>query len=302
MALEKTLESPLNCKEIQPVHPKGNQAWILIERTDAEAEAPILWPPDVKNQLIGKDPDAGKDWGQEEKGATEDEIVRWHYRLSGLRKLWETVKDREAWWAAVHGVAKSQIQLSNWTTTTNLEWSASLFDLSLPSLYGGQLVLQMNRLEMFQVLLQIWFHFLLTTVLLGRCCHPQNFLIPFILKILICVIYWHQLCQVLVAQSCLTVTPWTISSIRLLCPWNSPGKNIGMGCQSLLQGVDLNYLKILICIIYWHQLCAKDHVKYLPCVSNPIAMLQRGLCWPVLLIRKLRLQEVRRYIQCDRMG
>ena len=186
VALEKTLESPLNCKEIQPVHPKGNQAWILIERTDAEAEAPILWPPDVKNQLIGKDPDAGKDWGQEEKGATEDEIVRWHYRLSGLRKLWETVKDREAWWAAVHGVAKSQIQLSNWTTTTNLEWSASLFDLSLPSLYGGQLVLQMNRLEMFQVLLQIWFHFLLTTVLLGRCCHPQNFLIPFILKILIC--------------------------------------------------------------------------------------------------------------------
>ena len=75
-----------------------------------------------------------------------------------------------------------------------------------------------------------------------------------------------------------------------------------MGCQSLLQGVDLNYLKILICIIYWHQLCAKDHVKYLPCVSNPIAMLQRGLCWPVLLIRKLRLQEVRWYIQCDQMG
>ena len=76
--LEKTLESPLDSKEIKPVHPKGNQPWIFIGRIDAEAEAPILWPPDVKNRLTGKDPDAGKDWAQEEKGVTEDEIVRWH--------------------------------------------------------------------------------------------------------------------------------------------------------------------------------------------------------------------------------
>ena len=77
MGLEKTLESPLNCKEIQPVHPKGDQSWVFIGRTDAEAEAeaPILWPLDVKNWLVGKDPDAGKDWGQEEKEATEDELV-----------------------------------------------------------------------------------------------------------------------------------------------------------------------------------------------------------------------------------
>ena len=83
VVLLKTLESPLGCKEIKPVNPKGNQPWILIERTDAEAEAPILWLPDVKSWLIGKDPDAGKDWRQKEKGVTEDEIVGWHHWLDG---------------------------------------------------------------------------------------------------------------------------------------------------------------------------------------------------------------------------
>ena len=82
MLLEKTLESPLDCKEIQPVSPKGSQSWIFIGRIDAEAETPILWPPDVKNWLIGKDPDAGQDWRQEEKGTTEDEMVGWHHRLN----------------------------------------------------------------------------------------------------------------------------------------------------------------------------------------------------------------------------
>ena len=83
VVLEKTLESPLDSKEIQTVHPKGNQSWIFIGKTDAEAETPILWPPDVKNWLIGKDPDAGKVWRQEEKGTTEDEIVGWHHWLDG---------------------------------------------------------------------------------------------------------------------------------------------------------------------------------------------------------------------------
>ena len=81
--LEKTLESPLDCKEIQLVHPKGNQSWIFTGRTDAEAEASILWPPDAKNWLTGKDPDAGKDWRQEEKWMTEDEMVGWHHQLNG---------------------------------------------------------------------------------------------------------------------------------------------------------------------------------------------------------------------------
>ena len=83
VVLEKTLESPLDCKEIQPVHPKGDQSWMFINRTDLEAETPILWPPDTKSWLIRKDPDAGKDWGQEEKGMTEDEMVGWHHRLDG---------------------------------------------------------------------------------------------------------------------------------------------------------------------------------------------------------------------------
>ena len=83
VVLEKTLESPLDCKESQPVHPKGDQSWIFIGRTDVEAETPILWPPDAKSWLIWKDPDAGKDWGQEEKGTTEDKMAGWHHRLNG---------------------------------------------------------------------------------------------------------------------------------------------------------------------------------------------------------------------------
>ena len=80
--LEKTLESPLDSKETKPVHPKGNQSWMFIGRTDTEAETLIPWPPDVKNWLTWKDPDAGKDWRQEEKGMTEDEMIGWHHRLN----------------------------------------------------------------------------------------------------------------------------------------------------------------------------------------------------------------------------
>ena len=83
VVLEKTLEGPLDCKEIQSVHPKGNQSWIFIRRTDAEAETPILWSPDAKNWLVGKDPTAGKDWRQEENGPTEDKMVGWHHWLNG---------------------------------------------------------------------------------------------------------------------------------------------------------------------------------------------------------------------------
>ena len=105
VVLEKTLKSPLDCKEIKLVNPKENQSWIFIGKTDDEAETPILWPPDAKNWFIGKGPDAGKDWRQEEKGTTEDEMVGWHHWLSGLSlsKFWDLVMDREAWCAAVHG-------------------------------------------------------------------------------------------------------------------------------------------------------------------------------------------------------
>ena len=115
--LEKTLESPLDCKEIQPVHPKGDQSWVFFGRNDIEAETPILWPPDEKSWLIWKDPDAGKVWGQEEKGMTEDELVGCHHRLNGHEFAYTpAVHDGQGGLACCRPwVTQNQLWLSDWT-------------------------------------------------------------------------------------------------------------------------------------------------------------------------------------------
>ena len=112
----ETLESSLDCKEIKPVSPKGNQSWIFIGRTDAKIEAPILWPPDAKNQLIGKNPDAGKDSMQEEKGTAQNEKSSITDSMDmSLSKLWELAMDRKCWHAVAHSVAKNRTWVSDWT-------------------------------------------------------------------------------------------------------------------------------------------------------------------------------------------
>ena len=130
LVLEKTLESPLDCKEIKPVHPKGNQSWVFIGRTDAAAEMPILWPPAAK-WLIGKDPDAEKDWRQEEKGTTEDEMVGWHHRLNG-HEFW--VNSKSWWWTGRPGVLQSmgsQRVGHDWATQLNWDTATLIWLLIL---------------------------------------------------------------------------------------------------------------------------------------------------------------------------
>ena len=135
VVLEKTLESSLYSKEIKPVNPKGNQPWIFIGRTAAEAEAPILWLPDAKSWLIGKDPDAAKDWRQEEKGMTEDGMVGWYHQLNGheFEQTPGAGEGQRNLRAIVHGVAKSWTWLSDWT---ELNWT----DNSTHSTFLGNLI------------------------------------------------------------------------------------------------------------------------------------------------------------------
>ena len=141
----KTLESPLDCREIQPVHPKGNQSWIFIGKTDAES--PILWPPDVKNWLLGKDTDAGKDWRWQEKGT---ERMRWLNSIidsldMSLRKLWDLVMDREVCCPAVHGVTMSQTWLSDWTELKyyiNITYFSASLDLAMHLSFSLESVLK----------------------------------------------------------------------------------------------------------------------------------------------------------------
>ena len=133
VVLEKTLESPLDCKENQPVYPKGNQSWIFIGRTAAEAETPVLWPPDMKNWLSLKDPDAGKDGRREEKVTTEDEMVGWHHWLDGyeFEQALGVGDGQGRLVCLVHGVTKSQTRLSE------LNWTILSMEFSRPEYWSG---------------------------------------------------------------------------------------------------------------------------------------------------------------------
>ena len=123
VVLEKTLESPLDCKEIQPVHPKGDQSWVFIEGTGVEAETPILWPRDAKSWLLWKDPDAGQDWGQEEKVTIEDEVVRWHHRLDGHGFGWTPgVGDGQGGLTCCSPWGHEEMDTTEWLKWTELNW------------------------------------------------------------------------------------------------------------------------------------------------------------------------------------
>ena len=133
VVLEKTLESPLDCKEIQPVHPKGNQSWVFFGRNDAKAETPVLWPPHAKSWLIGKDSDAGRRWGQEEKGTTEDEMAGWQ---SPTRWTWVWVNSGSRWWTGRPGVLQfmgSQRVRHHWVTKLN--WTELILKKNLGKPY-----------------------------------------------------------------------------------------------------------------------------------------------------------------------
>ena len=139
VVMEKTLESPLDCKEIQPVHPKGDQSWVFIGRTDTEAETPILWPPHVKSWLIGKDPDAGRDWGQEEKGTTEDEMFGWHHQLDELSlcELRELVMDSGCL-ACCSSWGRKELDTTEWMTWTELNLYDSTPQKGFPDSSAGK--------------------------------------------------------------------------------------------------------------------------------------------------------------------
>ena len=146
VVLEKTLEGPLDCKGIQPVHPKGNQSWIFIGRTGAETEAPIFWPPDVKNWLIRKDPDSGKDWGQEEKGATEDEMVGWLTQWT-----WVWVSSGSRW---CHTTIASSVIFSSHLQSFPASGS---FLMSQFFTSGGQSIGASTSASIFPMNIQDWF-------------------------------------------------------------------------------------------------------------------------------------------------
>ena len=198
--LEKTLESPLDSKEIKPVNPQGNQPWIFIRRSDAEAEILLLWPPEAKSQLFRKDPDAGQDWRQEEKGMTEDEMVGWHHRLNG-HEFRQTPGDSEGQGSlaccSLWGHDRVTEQQDLWCAQEFKKCISNLSDNFSLGTYGCRYSFGDRQRERARFK------------------------------------------DVCVSHSVMSdsLRPLGLFPARLLCAWDSPGKNTGVGCHSLLQGI-----------------------------------------------------------------
>ena len=186
VALRKTLEGPLDCKEIQPAHPKGNQSWVFIGRTDAEAETPTLWPTDVKSWLTGKDPDAGKDWGQEEKG-TEDVMVGWHHWLDGHGFGWTSgVGDGPRGLACMaHGISRVG---QDWAAELN--WTSNKREYLFPPTSCLTVAISIQKLFSHTWILKIAFHYLIHTYYYWECRHRVYFFVSHFYFSSLNQLYW----------------------------------------------------------------------------------------------------------------
>ena len=175
VVLDKTLESPLDCKEIQGVHPKGNQSWIFIGRTDAEAETPVLWPPNMKSWLIWKDPDAGKDWGQEKKGTTEVEMVGWHHCLNGHGFGWTPgVGDGQRGLVCCDSWGRKELDTTerlNWTEARyRCGFSKSIYSLPVSVWHLSHYLVNCHNISKILVfIICLWW-----SVISDLCCHCSN--------------------------------------------------------------------------------------------------------------------------------
>ena len=162
-----TLESPMDCKKIQTVHSKGDQSWVFTGRTGVEAETPVLWPPDVKSWLIWKDPDAGKDWGQEEKGMTEDEMAGWHHRLDGHGFGWTPgIGDGQGGLACFGSWGRKELDTTerlNWTDWNIFKWH-SMLPMLLPFVLN-------NNKEIASTLETLWLSFLIINLCFSKVTH-----------------------------------------------------------------------------------------------------------------------------------
>ena len=171
VVLEKTLESPLDCREIQPVHSEGDQPWDFFGRNDAKAETPVLWPPHVKCWLIGKDSDAGRDWGQEEKGTTEDKMAGWHHRLNERRFGWTPgVGDGQGGLACCNSWGRKKSDMTEWLNWTELsEYTYQCYSLSWPHPFLPWLYPQVWSLRLH--LYSCPAHRFISTIFLNSCMH-----------------------------------------------------------------------------------------------------------------------------------